>query len=786
MGKQSTNKPGQQKSVTRRMVVGRGRPTAWMPLRSILGEPAYLSAMAVGFASLIVACAVVNWSAERVLLLPDQIARETHVNRVDFKIEDTQSTQLQREEARKAAPQVYKLNDSYLDRLAGQLNGLPKAVSGKTAIIEISRELREEYMLTNAGLQQIQQYAVEGRTTEQWKTLVHQLTFIVLPANPMLDSDVYQNEWTAREYSTRLIRVIQRSDGALIELSGDAIELITDSAGDLDRKIERLVLQAGFDPSVAPFITSKIVNDGKPTLFHDAEQTRILADQAAENIPTQYNEYPAGDVLIRRGDRVDAATHYEQLLAEHDAFYETASLWRIWSPRFGRSGLVAIAWSLLGLCIVLFYPRIIRNPWRVIGISVVVISMLTVTVAIAPSLAVLAIVAPSLFAIHVLLLAYDQRLAFVAALTQAALVTLALGIGLGWMLLLIAGCGTIVVQLREVRNRNSLIRAAIVTAAVLGVGSILVGFFELPVAEGVLRQILQGALWAIACSFGVAFVVMGLLPTIERLFDITTGMTLAELRDPKQPLLRQLQQRAPGTYNHSLQVANIAEAAAESIGADGLLVYVGALYHDIGKMNKPEYFIENQVDGYNKHDKLSPAMSLLVIVGHVKDGMELGREYNLPRSITHFIEAHHGTTLVEYFYHAARSQADQSDKDAVDEVRFRYPGPRPQTKEAAILMLSDAVESATRAMKEPNPSRIESLVRELANKRLQDGQFDESDLTFRELTMIEDAIISRVCAIHHGRISYPSSSKQTDQPAHQADGDTRQPPGDRRDAARSA
>ena len=207
---------------------------------------------------------------------------------------------------------------------------------------------------------------------------------------------------------------------------------------------------------------------------------------------------------------------------------------------------------------------------------------------------------------------------------------------------------------------------------------------------------------------------MGILPTIERLFGITTGMTLAELRDPKQPLLRQLQQKAPGTYNHSLQVANIAEAAAEAIGADGLLVYVGALYHDVGKMNKPEYFIENQIDGYNKHEKLSPAMSLLVIVGHVKDGIELAREYNLPRPIIHFVESHHGTTLVEYFYHAARTQAaEEPDKETVEEVRFRYPGPKPHTKEAAILMLSDAVESATRAMKEPNPSRIESLVREV-------------------------------------------------------------------------
>jgi putative nucleotidyltransferase with HDIG domain len=250
-----------------------------------------------------------------------------------------------------------------------------------------------------------------------------------------------------------------------------------------------------------------------------------------------------------------------------------------------------------------------------------------------------------------------------------------------------------------------------------------------------------------------------MLPSIERLFDITTGMTLAELRDPKQPLLRQLQQKAPGTYNHSLQVANIAEAAADAIGADSLLVYVGALYHDIGKMNKPEYFVENQAGGYNKHAKLRPKMSQLVIVGHVKDGIELAREYGLPRSLQHFIESHHGTTLVEYFYHAAKTQAETDEKSAVTEVEFRYPGPKPRTKEAAILMLADLVESATRAMAEPNPSRIESLVRELSRKRLMDGQFNQCDLTFRELGLIEESMINRLCSIHHGRISYPSASK---------------------------
>jgi putative nucleotidyltransferase with HDIG domain len=333
-------------------------------------------------------------------------------------------------------------------------------------------------------------------------------------------------------------------------------------------------------------------------------------------------------------------------------------------------------------------------------------------------------------------------------------------------LLLFAGCGTAVAQLREMRHRSSLIQASAITGTVLTVGAVLLGLVETPLVHDAWKQVLMNGFWAGFGGLAVGFVILGILPTIERWFDITTGMTLAELRDPKQPLLKQLQQKAPGTYNHSLQVANIAEAAASSIGGNALLVYVGALYHDIGKMNKPEYFVENQ-SGESKHDKLSPAMSLLVIVGHVKDGIELAREYGLPRSLQHFIESHHGTTLVEFFYHAAKSQSEHGD---VQEIEFRYPGPKPRTREAGILMLSDAVESATRSMADPNPARIQSLVRQLSRKRLIDGQFDQCDLTFRELGLVEESMIKSMNAIYHGRIKYPGQKdKEKDKAAEAAD-----------------
>ena len=203
-------------------------------------------------------------------------------------------------------------------------------------------------------------------------------------------------------------------------------------------------------------------------------------------------------------------------------------------------------------------------------------------------------------------------------------------------------------------------------------------------------------------------------------------------------------------------VASIGEAAAEAIGARGLLVRVGAYFHDIGKMLKPAYFVENQGQQANRHESLVPAMSTLIIIAHVKEGVELARQYNLPQPLVDLIVEHHGTTLVEYFYRRAteRSQADPNAAD-VDEQTYRYPGPKPTTRESAVMMIADAVESASRALTEPTPARIASLVHELAMKRLLDGQFDACGLTLEELDLIEQSLVKSLTAVYHGRVKYP-------------------------------
>ena len=276
------------------------------------------------------------------------------------------------------------------------------------------------------------------------------------------------------------------------------------------------------------------------------------------------------------------------------------------------------------------------------------------------------------------------------------------------------------------------------------------------------REVLESVVPHAAVTLVVGILIQGLLPLIEKVFHLATSMTLLDYSDANQPLLKRLAIEAPGTFSHSLFIGSIAEAAAERIGRNGLLCRVGSYYHDIGKLSKPGYFVENQLGNVSWHKELSPAMSQLIIVGHVKDGIELAEEYHLPMVMRQFIETHHGTTLVEYFYNEAVKQHEKNgsiDNPLPAESEFRYPGPRPRTKEAAIVMLADVVEGAVRSLTEATPTKIEAVIHNMAMKRLQDGQFDECDLSLRELNQIEASMTKTLVAHYHGRIAYPKPSE---------------------------
>jgi putative nucleotidyltransferase with HDIG domain len=256
----------------------------------------------------------------------------------------------------------------------------------------------------------------------------------------------------------------------------------------------------------------------------------------------------------------------------------------------------------------------------------------------------------------------------------------------------------------------------------------------------------------------------GLLIFLEKVFRVTTDLTLMELAHFNHPLLRLLAEKAPGTYHHSMTMATLAETGAAAVGANEVLARVAAYYHDIGKVVKPTYFVENQKGSRSRHDKLSPRMSSLIIAAHVKEGMALAREYGLPEEIVDFIPMHHGTTRIDYFYNKALQMAESSgDETKIDEINegdYRYPGPRPQTKETGIMMLADAVEAAVRTIEDPTPQRLEDAIDELFRRRFEEGELSECPLTLKDLSRIKTAFLSVLVGIYHTRVKYPATERK--------------------------
>ena len=254
-------------------------------------------------------------------------------------------------------------------------------------------------------------------------------------------------------------------------------------------------------------------------------------------------------------------------------------------------------------------------------------------------------------------------------------------------------------------------------------------------------------------------IVVGFAPIVESIFGYTTDIKLLELANLDQPILKELLMKTPGTYHHSMIVGTLVETGAKAINVNPLLARVSAYYHDIGKIKKPQYFIENQMTGYNRHDKLTPSMSSLILVSHVKDGIELAKEHKLGNKIIDILGQHHGTRLINFFYQKAKEQEKPGGQEA-DERDFRYLGPKPQTKEAGLVMLADAVEAASRTLDDPTPARIKGLVQKIINDIFIDGQLDECELTLKDLNEIAKSFNIILNAIHHHRIEYPDSQPE--------------------------
>ncbi len=345
---------------------------------------------------------------------------------------------------------------------------------------------------------------------------------------------------------------------------------------------------------------------------------------------------------------------------------------------------------------------------------------------------------------------FNPRTAFGGAIALGILTTVMVTDEVTFLLFGLIGAIVGAFSIRRTQDRTAFFKAGC-WVALANVGSIVVfipiyGWSAPSLAYNLVACIVNGVVVALFAST--------LLPILEYLFGTTTDLKLLELSNLNQPLLKQLMKTAPGTYHHSLMMGELSEAASDAIDANALLCRVGAYYHDIGKVKKPAYFIENQMDAMNRHDKLSPSLSSLILISHVKDGIEMALEHRLPPAIVDMIPQHHGTRLVTYFYEKAKESQDP-DLGEVKEEDYRYPGPRPQTREAAILMLADAVEAAGRTLTDPTPARVQGLVNRIVNTIFIEGELSECDLTLKDLHRIAKAFVRVLTAIHHHRVDYP-------------------------------
>ncbi|MFO0950357.1 MAG: HDIG domain-containing protein [Isosphaeraceae bacterium] len=671
-------------------------------------------------------------------------AREIRVSVPEFRRVNQKKTNAERQdEAEQVAPSM--VNDPAPIRdLAERLEDLVDMVAKTPALAELPASLRESWKLDGAAFDEIK---ASADTPERLDALHRQIekAFEPLVRDGVLGYDTLpQSEEQSRTLSVRTLGQ-EPSEAHYVPRERVVPERVSKPDGPVAREFVAAFTVPKIGPTLFRLVVDKLT--GSPTLVYEEQYTTKLREQARGRVKEIYDVYHKGDPLVEQGKPIGE----EQLILlrmEH----ATAINLMTWPERFRRMGsmvvLVAALFALIGYYIHKHEPKISRDIKRIAALAALVVVAVGVVrlLAIQPWDAELI---PVAIAAMILAVAYNPHFALMVTFGLCLLTCLALGTGIGHFIVLMGGTAAGVLTLNDVRTRTKLIKVGAACA---------LGFFVLTWATGLWQSqpfalVLSDSLWRGGWGLMAGFFLGGSLPFVETTFGIVTGISLLELGDITHPLLQELVRRAPGTHNHSITVGAIAESAAERIGANALLVRIGAYFHDIGKMLKPHYFVENQVGGNNRHANLAPAMSTLIIIGHVKDGVDLGRQHHLPEPIIDLIEQHHGTTLVEYFYHEANRRND-GNPDASHVLRFRYPGPKPQSKEAGILM------GRLRRKLRAGPSRadrarIENLVRDLIEKRLRDGQFDECGLTLKEISEIRESLIKSLIGIYHGRVKYP-------------------------------
>ncbi|HRZ87731.1 MAG TPA: HDIG domain-containing protein [bacterium] len=507
-------------------------------------------------------------------------------------------------------------------------------------------------------------------------------------------------------------------------------------------------------------VVNYLLNFMAVNVSYDKERTDALKKAVREGIKSEYTYVKKGQIIIRRGEEV-GRKHISEMKALADTESRSLSKEEKWFYRLGIILLIVVGMALFANYLKFFEPGIFDDNLSLLQIAAIFV------LAIGFSKAILyvnqrvdilwlksLVVVPFASILYIIL--FNRRIAFILTVVLSIVLGLMNANRIDFVIIGFAGGVAGIIAAEGMKHRWQIFKVGF-TVSVVNIVVLLafqaMGDFD---PYRFMFYAISGFAGGMLSAFFAAF----FIPVFEYVFNIPTDLKLLEFLDLNHPLLKDMVIEAPGTYHHSLMVGNLAEAAASGIGANPLLAKVAAYFHDVGKLLKPEYFSENEEYGKSYHRGLNPSMSSLIILSHVKDGADLARKYKLPEVIIDILKAHHGTSLVYYFFKKAEAAAPLGD--AVGEENYRYKGPRPHLKEAGIVLLADAVEAASRSLEKPTASRIENMVKEIIGDKIKDNQLDECDITFREISVIEDIFTRVLTAAYHSRIKYPKEGELED------------------------
>ena len=610
----------------------------------------------------------------------------------------------------------------------------------------------------------------------EWETL-HSLFKESQGASNMLLEEFFRKLQSSIEELSRQ-NIIDLSKETLVSKrisvkeSGNKLQQVVETDNVLDsrqalNKLTGAGSPFGTDSSMNSIYLKSLQSMLRPNLIYNSELSDLEKQNRIDQIPKTIGIVRENERIISKHDPVNRLTKMK-LDSYKRVRLEKIGVQDILLQQVGKILTVFVLLLVLGVFLYYIRPTVYDDNLQLLILA----SLILVEGFFAFTSLKLDVPAPVELLIFVpvasilLTIIFDSRLAFYSVTVICFLIAVIRGGD--FSIAFISFCGSVlaIFSERDIKNRSQIFRSFFFIFIGYTLSILAINLVKIEEPQKILTKLLFGGINAVMSPV-IAF---GLLIFYEKVFKVTTDLTLLELSDFNHPLLKELSSKAPGTFHHSIIMGNLSEAAAESIGANSILARVGCYYHDIGKMSKPQFFIENQLDQNNKHNELNPTMSTKIIISHVRDGIEMAKKQRLPQQIIDFIPMHHGTTLVAYFYDKAQS----SSKEEISDQTYRYPGPKPQTKETGIVMLADAIEASTRTIEEPSPQKLENNIREVIRRRFMEGELDECDLTLKDLTKIKDSFLKILVGIHHHRLKYPDKNQlelHAEKKASQSNGD---------------